>query len=99
MLIRLNKYIAECGICSRRKADNLIIGGKVKVNDLVVIDLGLKIDDKKDSIRVNGELIKRIDNKVYIMLNKPSGYITTNNEQFGRKSTNDLIERLARSSA
>ena len=90
MLMRLNKYIAECGVCSRRKADTLIVDGKVKVNEIVITDLGMKIDDKNDTVKVNNKLIKNIEKKVYIMLNKPSGYITTNDEQFDRNSTKDL---------
>lgn len=96
MLMRLNKYIAECGVCSRRKADTLIVDGKVKVNEIVITDLGMKIDDKNDTVKVNNKLIKNIEKKVYIMLNKPSGYITTNDEQFGRNSTKDLIKENIR---
>ena len=55
-MIRLNKYIAECGICSRRKADILIESGKVLVNDIVIKDLGVKIDDTKDQVKVDGKI-------------------------------------------
>ena len=91
-MIRLNKYIAECGICSRRKADILIESGKVLVNDIVIKDLGVKIDDTKDQVKVDGKTISKEDKYVYIMLNKPKGYVTTNSEQFGRKSVLDLID-------
>ena len=91
-MIRLNKYIAECGICSRRKADILIESGKVLVNDIVIKDLGVKIDDAKDQIKVDGKTISKENEFVYIMLNKPKGYVTTNSEQFGRKSVLDLID-------
>lgn len=92
MLVRLNKYIAECGVCSRRKADELIENGKVKVNKVVVTNLGVQIDELNDSIEVNDRVIHKEEKKVYIMLNKPEGYITTNSEQFGRKATSDLIK-------
>ena len=92
MLIRLNKYIAECGVCSRRKADELIENGKVKVNKVIVTNLGMQIDELNDSIEVNDKVIYKEEKKVYIMLNKPEGYITTNSEQFGRKATSDLIK-------
>ena len=92
MLIRLNKYIAECGVCSRRKADELIESGKVKVNKVLVTNLGMQIDELNDSIEVNNRIIHKEEKKVYIMLNKPEGYITTNSEQFGRKATSDLIK-------
>ena len=91
-MIRLNKYIAECGICSRRKADILIESGKVLVNDIVIKDLGVKIDDTKDIVKVDGKTISKEDKFVYIMLNKPKAYVTTNSEQFGRKSVLDLID-------
>ena len=91
-MIRLNKYIDECGICSRRKADILIESGKVLVNDIVIKDLGVKIDDTKDQVKVDGKTISKEDKFVYIMLNKPKGYVTTNSEQFGRKSVLDLID-------
>ena len=91
-MIRLNKYIAECGICSRRKADILIESGKVLVNDIVIKDLGVIIDDTKDQVKVDGKTISKEDKYVYIMLNKPKGYVTTNSEQFGRKSVIDLID-------
>lgn len=92
MLIRLNKYLAECGVCSRRKADELIENGKVKVNKVLVTNLGMQIDELNDSIEVNNKIIHKEEKKVYIMLNKPEGYITTNSEQFGRKATSDLIK-------
>lgn len=91
-MIRLNKYIAECGICSRRKADILIESGKVLVNDIVIKDLGVKIDDTKDQVKVDGKTVSKENKFVYIMLNKPKGYVTTNSEQFGRKSVLDLID-------
>lgn len=91
-MIRLNKYIAECGICSRRSADNLISSGKVKLNGNVVTELGTKIDEDKDEIKVEDKKIIRESKYVYIMLNKPKGYVTTSKEQFGRKSVLDLID-------
>lgn len=91
-MIRLNKYIAECGVCSRRSADTLIQSGKVSVNGDVVIDLGVKIDEISDTIAVDNKIIKKEDKLVYIMLNKPKGYVTTSKEQFGRKSVLDLID-------
>ena len=95
-LIRLNKYIAECGVCSRREADKLIESGKVKVNNALVKDLGIKIEEKKDKVEVNKKVISKEEKKVYIMLNKPDGYITTNKEQFGRDATIDLIKEDVR---
>lgn len=87
---RLNKYISSCGICSRRKADELIQNGKVEVNGNVITNLGEKVEDG-DLVKVNGKRIFKEAKKVYIALNKPKGYVTTNSDQFGRKNVIDLI--------
>ena len=92
---RLNKYIASCGICSRRKADELIQNGKVEVNNIVITELGYKVEEK-DIVKVDGSEISKEEEKVYIMLNKPKGYVTTSSEQFGRKSVLDLIHENVR---
>ena len=76
-MIRLNKYISECGVCSRRSADTLIQSGKVSVNGEVITDLGVKIDEISDTIAVDNKIIKKEDKLVYIMLNKPKGYVST----------------------
>lgn len=90
--MRLQKYIALCGVTSRRKAEELILKGKVKVNGKVVKELGIVIDENKDKIMVNDKLIKPEENKVYIMLNKPVGYVTTLKDEKNRKIVIDLIE-------
>ena len=69
-MTRLNKYIAECGVCSRRSADTLIQSGKVIINEQVVTNLGTKIDENKDIVKVNGKIITKENKLVYIMLNK-----------------------------
>lgn len=88
---RLQKYIAGCGVTSRRKAEELILGGKVKVNGLTVTELGAKIDPDKDVVTLDGNIIKNINDFVYIKLYKPIGYVTTVKDQFGRKAVLDLI--------
>ena len=92
MLIRLNKYIAESGYCSRRKADELIESGKVFINGKCVFELGTKVDEEKDKVVVEGNILNKVNKKIYLMLNKPKGYITTNKEQFSRKATYELIK-------
>lgn len=92
---RLNKYIASCGICSRRKADELIQNGKVKVNEQIVTNLGMQVSET-DVVKVEDKIISKEEKKVYIVLNKPKGYVTTNNEQFNRKSVIDLIHEDVR---
>ncbi len=92
---RLNKYISSCGICSRRKADELIENGKVEVNGVLITNLGEKVEDS-DVIKVNGKKISKEIKKVYIALNKPKGYVTTNSDQFGRKNVTELIKEDVR---
>jgi pseudouridine synthase len=88
---RLQKYIARCGITSRRKAEELILKGNVKVNGKVVRELGSKIDPDKDIVYVNDKRIYEKDKNIYIKLYKPEGYVTTVKDQFNRKTVIDLI--------
>ncbi len=92
---RINKYIASCGICSRRKADELIQEGKVELNGKVVTNLGEKVEEK-DIVKIDGKEIFKEEKKVYIALNKPKGYVTTNSDQFNRKSVVVLIHENVR---
>lgn len=94
-LIRLNRYIANSGICSRRKADELIAAGVITVNNEVVSELGHKVDPAKDAIRYNGELLKR-EKKVYVLLNKPKDYITTTDDPQERRTVMQLVEKASR---
>lgn len=94
-LIRLNRYIANAGICSRRKADELITAGVVSVNGVIVNELGLKVDPSKDEIRYNGETLKREKN-VYVLLNKPKDYITTTDDPQERRTVMHLVEKASR---
>lgn len=92
--IRLQKYLADCGIASRRKAEELIISGKVKVNGKVMTELGIKINPETDEIMFNGKIIKKEDEKIYILINKPIGYVTTTKDQFNRETVLDLIHGI-----
>lgn len=89
--IRLNKYIASSGICSRRMADKLIDEKKVKVNNKIVIEKGTVVDKEKDVIKVNNKVIRIQEEKKYILMNKPVGYVTTSKEQFNRPCVLDII--------
>lgn len=90
--IRLQKFLANAGICSRRKAEEYILEGKVKVNGEIVYELGMKIDLDQDEIIFDNNVVKLESNKVYILLNKPIGYVTTVKEQFGRAAVTDLVK-------
>lgn len=94
-LIRLNRYIANAGICSRRKADELIAAGVVTVNGEVVTELGTKVDPAKDEIRYNNERLKR-EKMVYILLNKPKDYITTTDDPQERHTVMHLVAKATK---
>lgn len=94
-LIRLNRYIANAGICSRRKADELIESGVISVNGVPVQELGHKVDPYKDEVRYNGELLKR-EKKIYVLLNKPKDYITTTDDPQERKTVMQLVDKASR---
>lgn len=90
--IRLQKYIAECGIASRRKAEELILEGKIRVNGIIITELGTKINPSKDIVEYNNKVIEPEQRNVYILLNKPIGYVTTVKDQFNRPSVLDLVK-------
>lgn len=91
--IRLQKYLATQGIASRRKCEEYIAQGKVKINGETVTKLGIKVDPNSDKIEFNGKEIKnKQEPHVYILLNKPIDYVTTAKDQFGRNSVLDLVK-------
>lgn len=90
--IRLQKYLAEKGIDSRRKCEKLIVHGRIKVNNHIVTQLGTQVDPKIDKIAFDNKLIQDKIKKVYLMLNKPQGYLTTSSDPFGRPTVYDLIK-------
>lgn len=92
MLERLQKIMSESGVASRRKCEELILAKRVKVNGIVVSELGTKADREKDEIEVDGKPLSASGEKVYIMLNKPVGYITSARDQFGRPAVLDLVK-------
>ncbi|MBE7009908.1 MAG: rRNA pseudouridine synthase [Ruminococcaceae bacterium] len=89
--MRLQKFLALCGITSRRAAEEIISSGRVTVNDAVVSTLGIKIDPEQDAVTVDGKPVFLQTQHVYIMLNKPRGYITTVHDEQGRPTVMDLL--------
>ena len=89
--VRLNKFIANSGVCSRREADNFILAGVVTVNGEVITELGTKVNINTDDIRFNGERLKG-EEKVYIVMNKPKGYVTTASDPHADKTVMDLLK-------
>lgn len=90
--VRLQKFLSNAGVCSRRKAEEYILEGKVRVNGKIVYELGMKIDPLQDHVLFNGKTVKLENDNVYILLNKPIGYVTTVKEQFGRQTVIDLLK-------
>ena len=91
-LVRLNKYIANSGICSRREADTYIETGLVTVNGKIVTELGTRVDPLKDDIRFNGTRIKG-EKKVYLLMNKPKDFVTTLSDPHAEHTVMDLISK------
>ena len=96
-LERLQKIIAAAGICSRRKAEELITGGRVQVNGQIVTELGTKADPAKDHIRVDGKLLQGVERHRYYLVNKPRGYVTTVSDPENRPTVMQIIEHGKRS--
>lgn len=94
-LVRLNKFIASSGFTARRKADELIETGRVSVNSKLVVSFGTKVNPETDVVKVDGELIKspsqRKEKSVYVLLNKPAGYVTTTSDEKNRPTVLDLV--------
>jgi len=90
---RLNKFLAQAGIASRRQADRLIEAGKVSVNGLICSNLGVQIDPEQDRVRVEGKLVEIKQAYEYWLLNKPPGYLTTVNDPFRRATVMELIPK------
>lgn len=92
--IRLNKYLSNAGICSRREADVLIQTGVVSVNDKIITEMGYKVS-LTDNVKYDGQSI-RAETKRYVLLNKPKGFVTSNNDPLGRKSVMALVSKACK---
>ncbi len=90
--MRINKYLASCGIASRRKCEELILSGKIEVNNKVITDLSTQIDENNDEVKYNGNIVKPETEFVYYVLHKPKGYVTSSKDDRGRKTVMDLLE-------
>ncbi|MCL2755464.1 MAG: rRNA pseudouridine synthase [Firmicutes bacterium] len=90
--MRINKFLASCGVGSRRACEEYIIKGRIKINGIVVRDLSTQINEK-DIVHVDGKLVSASQEFIYIILNKPKGYVTTCNDEKGRKTVLDLIDK------
>ncbi|MFZ5943460.1 MAG: pseudouridine synthase [Bacillota bacterium] len=91
---RLQKFLAHAGIASRRSCEELILQGKVKINGALVTTLGTKVDPLRDIVEIENKLVKIRDEKVYLLLNKPDGYVTTVSDPQGRPTVMDLLREV-----
>ncbi|MDR5658137.1 pseudouridine synthase [Serpentinicella sp. ANB-PHB4] len=90
--MRLQKFLAACGVASRRKSEELIKDGFIKVNNTVIKEMGHKIDPNKDIVTYQNKRVTISEKKIYILLNKPTGYVTTVSDQFNRDKVTDLVQ-------
>ena len=92
--IRLQKFLADCGVASRRKAEALIAAGKISVDGMIITEMGAKIDPESQVIRYNDTLVTRQHKHIYILLNKPRGYVTTLSDPQGRPIVTSLLKNV-----
>ncbi len=90
--IRIARYLANAGVASRRKSEELILKGKISVNDKIIKDLSFKINPELDVVKYNGEVVK-LEEKVYYVLNKPPGFLCTVKDNFNRKTILDILDK------
>ena len=95
-MMRINKFLATCGVASRRKCEELIKNGKVKVNGKIVYDLSTQVNEKKDKVLVDEQQVSFANKYVYIKLHKPKGYICSASDEKGRKTIYELIEGVSK---
>ncbi len=95
-MIRINKFLAKCGLGSRRKVEEFVTNGEVTVNGNTIYDLSFKVDPVQDIVKYKGKLVKASNDVVYIMLNKPPNYVVTKSDEFNRKTVYDLLPEEAR---
>ena len=93
-MLRLQKFLADCGVASRRGAEELIKNKRIKVNGETVFEMGIKIDEENDVVEFDGKQVKPQKKLVYIMLNKPEGFVTTVSDDKGRDTVMDLVSDI-----
>ncbi len=94
-MLRLNRFLADCGLGSRRKVEALVTEGRIKVNGKVCTELGIQIDPAVDKVEADGKELSAITKKVYLILNKPRGYVVSQSDELGRQTVYDLLPESA----
>lgn len=92
--VRLNKYLADCGLASRRGADQLIADGAIQINGKTVYELGVKVNPQEDRVTANGKPVRPQTQKIYVIFNKPENVLTTMSDPEGRPTVADFVEQL-----
>ncbi len=94
--MRINKFLSKAGIASRRAAETFILEGRVKVNGTVITELGTIVDEDSDQVLFDDKPVKPVEEYVYIILNKPTGYLVTRKDEFNRPKVTDLLGKYGR---
>ncbi len=92
--VRINKFLADAGICSRRKAEELVIQGRVRVNSMTATELSTRVDPARDRVQVDGSEVAQRPRKIYIVLNKPEGVISTASDEMDRETVLDYVSEV-----
>lgn len=93
-MLRLQKFLADCGVASRRASEVLIKDGRISVNGETVTQMGFMVDEENDEVRFDGEVVKPVEKKIYVMLNKPAGFVTTVTDDKGRPTVLELVSDI-----
>jgi len=94
-MVRINKYLAGCELGSRRKVEELIISGSITVNNIITLDFSTQIDPENDVVKVNNKTVVYKQQNIFLIINKPPGYIVTKSDEFNRKTVYDLLPDFA----
>jgi pseudouridine synthase len=94
-MIRINKYLAQCGVASRRNADDLVLAGRVSVNGTVIDKPGIQVDEIADEIKVDGVIVRPETDFKYLVLNKPAGYVTSLSDPHHTRTVADLVRTVS----
>ena len=93
-MLRLQKFLADCGVASRRASENLIKEGRISVNGEIITQMGFMVDEEIDEVKFDGSTVKPVAKKIYVMLNKPSGFVTTVADDKGRPTVLELVSDI-----